>query len=45
MAHLVDREFLVRANRAVLLGAVGGGLVFCVVAAAIYDIGYWFGLW
>ena len=45
MAHLVDKEFLVRANRAVLLGAVGGGLVFCAVVPSIYDIGYWLGLW
>jgi hypothetical protein len=45
MAHLVDKEFLVRANRAVLLGAVGGGLVFCAAAASIYDIGYWLGFW
>ena len=45
MTHLVDKELLVRANRALLLGAVAGGLAFCAVAAAIYDIGYWFGLW
>jgi hypothetical protein len=45
MAHLVDKEFLVRANRAVLLGAVGGGAAFCAAGAAIYDVGYWFGLW
>jgi hypothetical protein len=45
VAHLVEKEFLFRANRALMLGVVGGGLAFCAVGGAIYDIGYWLGLW
>ena len=45
MSHLVDRHHLVRANTALLLTIVGGGLVACAVGAVIYDIGRLFAAW
>jgi hypothetical protein len=45
MAFLVDRELLGRANRALLIGVVGGGLVACALGASIYDIGDWLDMW
>jgi hypothetical protein len=44
MAHLVDKEMVGRAERAVLLTAVGGGLAACVVGALVYDLSLWFGM-
>ena len=45
MAHLVEKETLVRANSAMILMLVGGGLVACAVSAAIVDVGRMFGAW
>ena len=45
MAFLVDRQLLDRANRALLIGAVGGGLIVCALGASIYDIGDWLDMW
>ena len=45
MAFLSGREFIDRANRALLMVTVGGGLVACALAASIYDIGDWLDLW
>jgi hypothetical protein len=45
MAHLVDHDLLVRANTALLLTLVYGGLVACAVGATIYDFGRTFGAW
>jgi hypothetical protein len=42
MAHLVDKEFVQRANTAVLLGILWAGLAVCVIGALAYDIAYWF---
>jgi hypothetical protein len=42
MAHLVDKEFLERANSVLLLGVLWGGLAACVIAATLYDIALWF---
>jgi hypothetical protein len=44
MAFL-DRQLLDRANRALLLGVVGGGLAACALGASIYDIGDWLDMW
>jgi hypothetical protein len=44
MIHLVDREMVERAERAVLLAAVGGGLAVCVMGALVYDLSLWFGI-
>jgi hypothetical protein len=41
MAHLVDKEFLERANSVLLLGILWGGLAACVVAATLFDIVLW----
>lgn len=43
--HLVEKETLVRANVAVLLTLVWGGLAACALAAAVYDIGHWVADW
>jgi hypothetical protein len=45
MAFLVDRQLLDRANRALLIGVVGGGLLVCALGASIYDIGDWLDMW
>jgi hypothetical protein len=45
MAFLLDRQLLNRANRAFMLGVVGGGLVACALGASIYDIGGWLDMW
>ena len=39
MAHLMEKETLLRANSALLLALVGGGLAACAVGAVVYDIG------
>lgn len=45
MAHLMEKETLVRANSALLLALVGGGLAACAVGAVVYDIGRLVGAW
>jgi hypothetical protein len=46
MAHLhLEKETLLRANSALLLTFVGGGLAACAVGAIIYDIGRLVGAW
>lgn len=43
--HFVEKQFLVRANAALLLTMVGGGLAVCAVGAMLYDISRLFGSW
>jgi hypothetical protein len=43
MAHLVDKEFVERANAVVLLSLLWGAFAACAFGALIYDISYWFG--
>ena len=38
MAHLVDRHFVQRANTALMLSILWGGLAACVIGAIVYDI-------
>jgi len=45
MAHLVDKEFVERANTVLLLGILWTGLAVCVVGALVYDIAYWLQNW
>jgi hypothetical protein len=45
MAHLVDKEFVERANTVLLLGVLWGGLAACVIGALAYDIAYWLQGW
>jgi len=45
MAHLVDKEFVKRANTVLLLGILWTGLAVCVVGALAYDIAYWLQSW
>jgi hypothetical protein len=41
MAHLVDKHFVQRANTALMLGILWGGLAACVIAALVYDVAQW----
>jgi len=45
MAHLVDKEFVERANTVLLLGILWTGLAVCVVGALVYDVAYWLQNW
>jgi hypothetical protein len=45
LAHLPDRKTVLRANLALILGLVWGGLAFCAIAAVVYDIHRWIGAW
>ncbi len=45
MTHLVEKQFFLRANGALLLTIVGGGLIACAFGATVYDIGHWFAAW
>lgn len=38
MAHLVEKETLLRANSALMLTLIGGGLLICALGAVLYDI-------
>lgn len=45
MAHRLEWQMLLRANTALLLTLVGGGLAACAAGAVIYDIGRMVGAW
>jgi hypothetical protein len=50
MAHLADkahfdRHTLARVNSAVMLTLIGGGLLVCVLGAAVYDLDRLFSSW
>jgi hypothetical protein len=45
MTHLVEKEALLRANSAMILTLIGGGLVACAVGAVIVDIGRMLRAW
>ncbi len=45
MAHLVEKQTIVRANTALMLSVVWGGLAACAIGAIIYDVGRWVGSW
>jgi hypothetical protein len=45
MAHLVEKETLLRANSAMMLTFVGGGLIVCAIGAVVFDIGRAVGVW
>ena len=42
MAHPVGKRFLMRANTALLLGLVCGGLAICAFGAVAFDLSRWF---
>lgn len=43
--HLPAKETVARAEAAILETLVFGGVIATAIAAAIYDIGLWFGAW
>jgi hypothetical protein len=43
--HLPAKETVERAEAAILETLVFGGLIATAIAAAVYDIGLWFGAW
>ncbi len=45
MAHRIEKKALLRANTAILLTLVWGGLAVCAVGAFIYDVGRWVDVW
>jgi hypothetical protein len=45
MIHLAEKQFFWRANSALLIAIVGGGLLACVFGATVYDIGHWLTVW
>ena len=42
MGQLVDKRLLKRANTALLLILVWGGVAACAIAATVYDVSHWF---
>jgi hypothetical protein len=42
MAHPVAKRFLDRANSALLLGLICGGLAICAFGAVAFDLSRWF---
>jgi hypothetical protein len=45
MAHLVEKDTLVRANAALLQTLVCGGLIVCALGAVVFDIGRAIAIW
>jgi hypothetical protein len=45
IAHLVDKEFVERANTVLLLGILWTGRAVCIIGALAYDIAYWLQNW
>lgn len=41
----IDKQKIDRVESVVLLSLIGGGLAFCVLGAAAYDIGRAFSVW
>jgi hypothetical protein len=42
MAHLVEKQFLERANSVLLLSLICGGLAVCAFGAIAFDLSRWF---
>jgi hypothetical protein len=45
MTHLVQKKTLLRAEAAMVLGLIGGGLVLCALGAVVFDIGRMLAIW
>jgi hypothetical protein len=45
MVHLVEKHYLLRANTALLLTLVWGGLAACAFGAVIFDVGRLLNVW
>jgi hypothetical protein len=42
MAHPVAKKYFARANSALMLGLICGGLAVCAVGAVAFDLSRWF---
>ena len=45
MAHLVEKDALLRANSAVVKTLIGGGLAMSALGAVVFDVGRAVGCW
>jgi hypothetical protein len=45
MPHILEKQTLLRANTAVMLSLVWGGLALCALGAVVYDIGRMLTAW
>jgi hypothetical protein len=45
MPQVLDKHSLLRANTAVMLGLVWGGLALCALGAVVYDLGRMLAVW
>jgi hypothetical protein len=45
MTHHIEKQTLLRANTAVMLTLVWGGLAACAFGALVYDVGRWVDVW
>lgn len=45
MAHLIEKDVLLRANTVLLLTLVWGGLAACAFGAVIFDLGRMLAVW
>jgi hypothetical protein len=45
MAHLIEKQALLRANSAMILTLIGGGLSLCALGAVVFDVGRVMGVW
>jgi hypothetical protein len=45
MADMIQKQFLLRANTALLLTLVWGGLAVCAFGAVVFDIGRLLAVW
>jgi hypothetical protein len=45
MPHILEKQTLLRANTAVMLSLVWGGLALCALGAVVYDVGRMLTAW
>ena len=43
--HVVEKQTFLRANTAVMLALVWGGLAICALGAVVFDVGRIAGVW
>jgi hypothetical protein len=45
MPHVLEKHTFLRANTAVMLGLIWGGLALCALGAVVFDVGRIFAVW